>query len=63
MRLKPSAPSIVAGNHYASQPLFLAAWAERWRMHGAAPSEIKAKLATILKGADPLCSAKIRGRT
>jgi len=34
LRLKPGAPLILAGNHYAyaSQPLLLRAWGERWRM-------------------------------
>jgi tRNA (cmo5U34)-methyltransferase len=54
-RLKPGAPLILAGNHYAyeSQPLLLAAWGERWRMQGAPPEEVKAKLGKILQGADP----------
>ncbi|GAB2894203.1 SAM-dependent methyltransferase [Paralcaligenes ginsengisoli] len=54
-RLKPGAPLILAGNHYAyaSQPLLLAAWGERWRMQGATPDEVKAKLGKILQGADP----------
>jgi tRNA (cmo5U34)-methyltransferase len=54
-RLKPGAPLILAGNRYAyaSQPLLLAAWGERWRMHGAPPDEVKAKLGKILQGADP----------
>lgn len=54
-RLKPDAPLILAGNHYAyaSQPLLLAAWGERWRMNGASPNEIESKLAKILQGADP----------
>ena len=54
-RLKPGAPFILAGNRfaYASKPLLLAAWAERWRMKGTAPDEIKAKLGTILHGAHP----------
>jgi tRNA (cmo5U34)-methyltransferase len=54
-RLKRGAPLIVAGNHYAyaSQPLLMAAWAERWRMNGASADEIKAKLGNILEGADP----------
>lgn len=54
-RLKPGAPLILAGNHhaYASQPLLLAAWGERWRMNGAAPEEVTAKLGKILQGADP----------
>ena len=54
-RLKPGAPFIVAGNRhaYASRPLQLAAWGERWRMHGATPDQVKAKLGKILQGADP----------
>jgi tRNA (cmo5U34)-methyltransferase len=53
--LPPSAPLILAGNRhaYASRPLFLAAWGERWRMHGATPQEIETKLGKILQGADP----------
>jgi tRNA (cmo5U34)-methyltransferase len=54
-RLKPGAPLVLAGNHYAysSQPRLLAAWSQRWRMQGATPDEVKAKLAKILQGADP----------
>lgn len=54
-RLKPGAPLILAGNRfaYASRPLLLKAWGERWRMHGAGPDEVQAKLAKILQGADP----------
>lgn len=54
-RMKPGAPLILAGNRYAytSQPLLLAAWGERWRMHGATPEEGPAKLGKILQGADP----------
>jgi tRNA (cmo5U34)-methyltransferase len=54
-RLRPGAPLILAGNRYAyaSQPLLLAAWGERWRMQGATPEEVKAKLGKILQGADP----------
>ncbi|MHC5197931.1 SAM-dependent methyltransferase, partial [Pseudomonas frederiksbergensis] len=53
--LKPGAPLIVAGNQYAyaSQPLLLAAWGQRWRQHGASPDEVKVKLGKILQGADP----------
>ncbi|KGU82188.1 methyltransferase [Pseudomonas mediterranea] len=53
--LKPGAPLIVAGNQYAyaSQPLLLAAWGQRWRQHGASPDEVKIKLGKILEGADP----------
>ena len=54
-RLKPGAALILAGNHYAyaSQPLLLAAWGQRWRMQGATDDEVKAKLGKILQGADP----------
>lgn len=54
-RLRPGAPLILAGNHYAyaSQPLLLAAWGERWRQQGASPDEVEAKRAKILQGADP----------
>lgn len=54
-RLKPGAPLIVAGNRYAyaSQPLLLEAWGQRWRQHGASADEVKAKLGKILQGADP----------
>jgi tRNA (cmo5U34)-methyltransferase len=54
-RLKPGAPLILAGNHYAyaSELLLLKAWGERWRMQGATPDEVKAKLSKILQGADP----------
>jgi tRNA (cmo5U34)-methyltransferase len=54
-RLKPGAPLILAGNHYsyASEPLMLEAWGQRWRMQGATSDEVKAKLGKILQGADP----------
>ncbi len=54
-KLKPQAPLVLAGNHYAyaSQPLLLAAWGERWRMNGASPDEVKSKLTKIVQGADP----------
>ena len=54
-RLKPGAPLIVAGNYYAyaSQPLLLAAWGQRWRQQGASAEEVRAKLGKILQGADP----------
>jgi tRNA (cmo5U34)-methyltransferase len=54
-RVRPGAPLILAGNHYAyaSQPLLLAAWGERWRMHGAGPDQVQSKLGKILQGADP----------
>lgn len=55
MRLKPGSPLIVAGNYraYASQPLLMAAWANRWRMNGSGPEEIQAKMNKILQGAEP----------
>jgi tRNA (cmo5U34)-methyltransferase len=55
LRLKPGAPLILACNHYAyaSQPILLSAWGERWRMQGATPDEVKLKLGKILQGADP----------
>ena len=54
-RLRPGAPLILAGNRYAyaSQPLLLRAWGERWRMLGATAEEVQAKLGKILEGADP----------
>lgn len=54
-RLKPGAPLIVAGNHYAyaSQPLLLEAWGQRWRQQGASAQEVQARLGKILQGADP----------
>ncbi len=54
-RLKLEAPLILACNHlaYASQPLLLEAWGQRWRMNGASPEEVESKLAKILEGADP----------
>jgi tRNA (cmo5U34)-methyltransferase len=55
MRLRPSAPLVVAGNYrpYASQPLLMKAWAARWRMNGAEPEEVQAKMGKILQGAEP----------
>lgn len=57
-RLPAGAPLILAGNSqaYASRPLLLRAWAERWRMAGAEPEEVQDKLAKILQGADPPAS-------
>jgi len=54
-RLKPGAPLVLAGNcrPYDSEPTLLAAWAVRWRMHGAGPEEVRAKMAKILQGAEP----------
>ncbi len=55
MRLKPAAPLVVAGNYrsYSSEPLLMAAWANRWRMNGAEPDEVKAKMSKLLQGAEP----------
>lgn len=57
-RLKPGSPLILACNRYAyaAEPLLLDAWAQRWRMQGAAPAEIEAKRGKILQGADPPAS-------
>lgn len=57
-RLIPGAPLIVAGNFrpYASEPLLMAAWGNRWRLNGANEDEIAAKLGKILNGADPPAS-------
>lgn len=54
-RLAPGAPLIVAGNSsaYASQPLFMKAWEQRWRMFGASEQEITQKLSRILQAAEP----------
>lgn len=54
-RLAPGSPLILACNRhaYASKPLLLKAWGERWRMHGATEEEIEAKLGKIVHGADP----------
>jgi tRNA (cmo5U34)-methyltransferase len=55
MRLRASAPLVIAGNYraYASQPLLMAAWAIRWRMNGAGPEEVQSKMNKILQGAKP----------
>lgn len=57
-RLAPGAPFILACNRcaYESQPLFLAAWAQRWRLAGASDAEVAAKLAKIRHGAVPPAS-------
>lgn len=54
-RLKAGAPLVLAGNYrsYSSEPLLLAAWAQRWRMNGAGPDEVRAKMDKILQGAEP----------
>lgn len=57
-RLKPGAPFILAGNcrAYASEPLLMAAWQERWRMHGTTDAELEEKFATITHGVEPPAS-------
>ena len=57
-RLKPGAPFVLAGNcrAYASEPLFMQAWQERWRMHGATEAELREKFATITRGVEPPAS-------
>lgn len=57
-RLRDGAPLILAGNYgsYRDDPLFMAAWANRWRMHGASPADVRRKMDTILRGADPPAS-------
>ena len=57
-RLKPAAPLVVAGNYrpYSSQPLLMAAWANRWRMNGAGPEEVRSKMGKLLQGAEPPAS-------
>ncbi|MDE1996248.1 MAG: class I SAM-dependent methyltransferase [Rhizobiaceae bacterium] len=54
-RLKAGAPLVLAGNYraYRSEPLLLAAWAQRWRMNGAGPDEVRTKMDRILQGAEP----------
>lgn len=54
-RLHAGASLVLAGNYrlYTSEPLLLAAWATRWRMHGADAGEVRAKLAKIMNGAAP----------
>ncbi len=52
-RLAPGAPFILACNRYRydSEPLFLDAWAMRWRMAGADEATVHAKLGKIRQGA------------
>lgn len=54
-RLGEGAPLILAGNRgrYKDRTLFLSAWSERWRQHGADDREVEAKLGKILHGAEP----------
>lgn len=55
MRLKPGSPLALAGNYrsYASEPILLAAWANRWRLNGAEPDVRQSKMNSILQGAEP----------
>lgn len=57
-RLAPGAPFILACNRhrYDSEPLFLEAWAMRWRMAGADEAAVHAKLGKIRQGAVPPAS-------
>ncbi len=57
-RLKPTAPMILACNYldYESEPLFLSAWQQRWKMAGMSSNEAHRKLGNILDGAQPLKS-------
>ncbi|MBB4305021.1 tRNA (cmo5U34)-methyltransferase [Rhodobium orientis] len=54
-RLRPGGSLVLAGNYraYDSEPLLLAAWANRWRLHGASDEDVQAKLARIMAGAVP----------
>lgn len=54
-RLREGASLIVAGNYrkYDSEPLLLAAWANRWRLGGADETEVREKLGKIKSGAVP----------
>lgn len=54
-RLLSGGSLVLAGNvrAYDSEPLLLAAWANRWRLSGASEEEVYAKLARIQAGAVP----------
>ncbi|MBB4120493.1 methyltransferase [Martelella radicis] len=54
-RLKPDAPLVIAGNYrsYASEPLLMAAWANRWRLHGETPDVVEQKMGRLIQGAEP----------
>lgn len=54
-RLALGGSFVLAGNYraYDSEPLLQAAWANRWRLHGASEDEVRAKLARIKAGAAP----------
>ncbi len=55
-RLKPNSPMILACNYlpYESEPLFLSAWQQRWKMAGISPDDASKKLGKILEGARPV---------
>lgn len=55
MRLRPGGSMVLAGNYraYTSEPLLLAAWANRWRLVGADENEVRQKLEKIKSGAVP----------
>lgn len=57
-RLKPHGPMILACNYsdYGSEPLFLSAWQQRWKMAGMSSNEAHRRLERILEGAQPLKS-------
>lgn len=54
-RLAPGGSLVLASNYraYDSEPLLQAAWANRWRLHGASEDEVRAKLGRIKTGAVP----------
>ncbi len=55
-RLKPNSPMILACNYlpYESEPLFLSAWQQRWKMAGISSDDAGRKLGRILEGARPV---------
>ncbi len=55
VRLRPGGSMVLAGNYraYASEPLLLAAWANRWRLAGGDEDEVRRKRDTIMRGAVP----------
>lgn len=57
-RLAPGGSLVLAGNYrnYEAEPLLQAAWANRWRLHGASEEEVRVKLARIKAGAVPPAS-------
>lgn len=57
-RLPHGAPFVIAGNStaYASEPVLMGAWAQRWRMFGASNEEAQQKMGRILEAAAPPAS-------